>query len=153
MFWPGTDVKHARNIKIITLFGNLVSVFSMFWACFCVEHWSMCAVYTVPLWSLHILYLSGMVQGGVGDFPGGSIVNLYCVIFDISTWVAHIWDMAESEHDMICASYLCQTWPTNRKPHLNTLKMKIWFYWWFGMVGNHKTQIEQKRQNVQNCIF
>ena len=45
MFWPGPGVKHVRNIEIITLFGNLISVFSMFRACFCIEHWSMPAVH------------------------------------------------------------------------------------------------------------
>jgi hypothetical protein len=44
MFWPRTGVKHARNVKIITIFGNLISVFSMFQACFHAEHWSMPAV-------------------------------------------------------------------------------------------------------------
>ena len=44
MFWPGTGVKHARNIEIITIFGNLISVFSMFRACFSAEHCSMPAV-------------------------------------------------------------------------------------------------------------
>jgi hypothetical protein len=46
MFWPGTGVKHARNIEIIALFGNLVSMFLMFQACFRTEHWSMPAVET-----------------------------------------------------------------------------------------------------------
>jgi hypothetical protein len=41
MFWPGTGVKYARNIEIITVFSNLISVFSMFRACFRAEHWSM----------------------------------------------------------------------------------------------------------------
>ena len=46
MFGLRTGIKHARNIEIITVFGNLVSVFSMFQACFHVEHWSMPAVTT-----------------------------------------------------------------------------------------------------------
>jgi hypothetical protein len=41
MFWPRTGVKHARNIEIVS---NLISMFSMFRACFCLEHWSMPAV-------------------------------------------------------------------------------------------------------------
>jgi hypothetical protein len=45
MFWSGTGVEHARNIEIITVFGNSISAFSMFRACFHAEHWSMPAVY------------------------------------------------------------------------------------------------------------
>ena len=48
MFWPRTYVKQVRNIEIISLFGNLISVFLMFWACFCVEHGSMPAVNAWP---------------------------------------------------------------------------------------------------------
>jgi hypothetical protein len=58
MFWPGTGVKHAGNIEIITLFGNLISVFSMFQACFHAEHWSMPAVVSV-LWLGHFLFNLG----------------------------------------------------------------------------------------------
>jgi hypothetical protein len=57
MFWPGTGVKHARNIEIIATFGNLISVFLMFQACFRAEHWSMPAV----LCSTHkIIYISAI---------------------------------------------------------------------------------------------
>ena len=47
MFWPGTGVKHG-NIEIITVFGNLISVFSMC-VCVCV---CVCVSEHVFVWNI-----------------------------------------------------------------------------------------------------